>query len=100
MLRKTQNLAEKADYSALKTHILPRAQRLSLATTSAGVRGAAFEALTALAPRFDKEVAVGLVGTLQQVWRQHEGHLEEHFVQFCRPWCVEFRTTEKHDIAP
>lgn len=67
MLRKTQGLAEKADYSALKTHILPRTQRLCLATTSAAVRSEAFAALTALAPRFDKEVATGLVGTLQQV---------------------------------
>ena len=67
MLKQTQGLAEKADYSALKAVILPRAQRLCLATTSAGVRQTAFQALTTLAPRFDKEVATDLVAMLQQV---------------------------------
>ena len=67
MLKQTVCLAEKADYSALKTVILPRAQRLCLATTSAAVRQTAFQALTILAPRFDKEVATGLVAMLQQV---------------------------------
>ena len=67
MLKKCQVLAEKADYAALKAQILPRAQHMSLATTSAAVRQAAFKALTCLAPRFDKEVATGLVATLQQV---------------------------------
>lgn len=71
MLRACQNLAEKADYAALKTHILPRAQHLSLATTSAAVRQAAFKALTSLAPRFDKEVATNLVATMQQVGSFH-----------------------------
>ena len=61
MLRKCQCLAEKADYSALKAQILPRASRMCLATTSAAVRQAAFQALTYMAPRFDKEVATGLV---------------------------------------
>jgi hypothetical protein len=68
MLKKCQCLVEKADYSALKTHILPRAQRMCLATTSAAVRQASFQALTVLAPRFDKEVATSLVNTLQQVF--------------------------------
>lgn len=67
MLKRCQNLADKADYAALKATILPRAQHMALATTSAAVRQAAFKALTALAPRFDKEVATGLVSTLQQV---------------------------------
>ena len=71
MLKKCQSLAEKADYAALKANILPRVQHLSLATTSAAVRQAAFKALTSLAPRFDKEVATNLVSTLQQVGRQH-----------------------------
>lgn len=68
MLNKAQGLAEKADYSSLKSQILPRAQRLCAATTSAGVRQAAFRALTALAPRFDKEVALEFVATTQQVY--------------------------------
>ena len=74
MLRKCQNLAEKADYAALKVVILPRAQHLSLATTSAAVRQTAFKALTSMAPRFDKEVATSLVSTMQQVlfpWPAH-----------------------------
>ena len=67
MLKMCQSLAGKADYAALKANILPRVQHLSLATTSAAVRQAAFKALTSLAPRFDKEVATNLVSTLQQV---------------------------------
>lgn len=71
MLNKSQGLAEKADYSSLKAQILPRAQRLCLATTSAGVRQASFRALTSLAPRFDKEVASEFITTTQQVHFLH-----------------------------
>lgn len=67
MLKKVKVLADEADYSALKTQVLPRAQRLCLATTSAAVRHAALNALTALAPRFDKDVAASMVNTLSQV---------------------------------
>lgn len=76
MLKKCACLAEKADYSALKSQILPRASRLCLATTSAAVRQASFQALTVLAPRFDKEVATALVATLQQVRCSHHGLLD------------------------
>ena len=76
MLRKCQCLAEKADYSALKAQILPRASRMCLATTSAAVRQAAFQALTYMAPRFDKEVATGLVATLHQVLPWEDCHPE------------------------
>lgn len=67
VLLKCQGLAEKADYATLKAQILPRCQRLNLATTSASVRQASFKAMTALAPRFDKEVASEFIATTQQV---------------------------------
>jgi SCY1-like protein 2 len=66
-LRQMACLIQSLDYEGLKRHVLPAAQALCLATTSAAVRVAAFRSLAAAAARTDQPEAEAMLAVAAQV---------------------------------